>query len=80
MGVVWDYENGSMDKEKSRKVVIAYLTRYGKFYEKKFGKKITIEGLARMHNSGPYWFTKTQKTDKYWNKVKEELEKYENNK
>lgn len=53
----------------ARKVVINYLTRYGAEAIK--GKD--WETLARLHNGGPNW--KKKNTDKYWKKIKIELEK-----
>jgi hypothetical protein len=32
------------------------------------------EEIARAWNSGPKWYTKTHKTDRYWEKVQETLE------
>lgn len=49
----------------ARRVVIAYLSRYGK------GK--TDEQLARIHNGGPSGHKKSS-TLKYWKKVKKELD------
>lgn len=33
-------------------------------------KASTFEECARLHNAGPNWRNKLNKTDKYWNKVK----------
>jgi hypothetical protein len=49
----------------ARKVVVAYLTRYGK------GKN--AEQLARIHNGGPQGHKKSA-TKKYWSKVQKEME------
>lgn len=35
---------------------------------------INPEEIARAWNSGPKWYTKTHKTDRYWGKVQEALE------
>ena len=52
------------DEAYARRVVIAYLTRYGK------GK--TDEQLARIHNGGPSGHRKSS-TLKYWKKVQKEM-------
>ncbi len=56
--------------EYARKVVIAYITRYG-------GKNVSDEVAARLHNGGPRFAKKTgkalQKLNKYWAKVKKHL-------
>lgn len=63
--VDWPYKDAH-DPCKARKVVEAYLMRYGK------GK--TIEQLARIHNGGPNGWKK-ECTKKYWERVKKVLEK-----
>jgi hypothetical protein len=53
------------DAEYSRRVVIAYLSRYGQ------GK--SAKELARIHNGGPRGHRKSA-TIAYWNKVQDALE------
>lgn len=49
--------------EISKKVVIAYLSKYC--------KKNDFESWARCHNSGPNWKNKKHLTNKYWKKFLE---------
>jgi hypothetical protein len=53
------------------KVVTAYMLRY----EAAAVKRGDWETLARLHNAGPSWRKKKEKTDGYWKKVKSELKK-----
>lgn len=53
----------------SCKVVKSYL----QIHANKYIIKNDYEALARAHNSGPLWYTKKYKTDKYWNKVRSHL-------
>ena len=46
-----------------------YLRYWGIQYEKKTGKKVTLEVLARCFNGGPKGYKK-ESTVKYWNKIK----------
>ena len=62
---------------KSRVMTYIYLNHYGKVYERKTGKKASLEVLARIHNGGPSGYKK-QATLKYWHKVKKRLEKNTN--
>ena len=57
---------------KSRIMTCVYLNHYGKVYERKTGKKASLEVLARIHNGGPNGYKK-QATLKYWHKVKKRL-------
>ena len=59
-------------KTTSRWAAITYLRHYGKNYERKTGKKPTLEVYARMHNGGPNGWKK-KSTDVYWAKVKKRL-------
>lgn len=63
----------AFDRELSKVICEMYLKHWGKYYERKTNKKITNEGLARLWNSGPKWFTKKHKTDGYWQKVSKVL-------
>ena len=56
----------------SRWVTVTYLRHYGKFYERKTGKKPTMEVYARMHNGGPYGWRKSS-TDEYWRKFQKAM-------
>jgi len=60
LGVSWDYQK-AFDREKSRKVVKAYLLYYGK-------DKDLIE-MARIHNGGPKGYMK-KSTLSYARKIK----------
>jgi hypothetical protein len=50
-------------------VVISYFQRYAP----KELKTNNFEALARLHNSGPGWKNKKNKTEIYWGKVKKAL-------
>jgi hypothetical protein len=72
----------------SESVVALYFMRYHKQFRERIGDKNTLkdtkeirisifecEDLARLHNSGPGWRNKKEKTDHYWSKVKRILQK-----
>jgi len=61
------------DPQKSKEIVMAYLYKYGKRYEKLTKKPITLEVLARIHNGGPNGWKK-ESTLKYWEKIKRAIE------
>lgn len=61
-------------KDISFAVAKAYLTRYGRSYERRTGKVATYEVLARIHNGGPRGGERTA-TEGYWKKVKAALNK-----
>ena len=50
------------------RVVLRYMDRYAT--EKRIGRSVTAEDIARIHNGGPNGYKKNA-TIKYWNKVKE---------
>ena len=64
--------NDRFNAHKSRVMTLIYLKHYGKVYERKTGKKASLEVLARIHNGGPSGYKK-QATVKYWEKVKKRL-------
>jgi soluble lytic murein transglycosylase-like protein len=41
------------DPEKAARIVTAYLTRYGRAFERRTGHEATAADLARIHNGGP---------------------------
>jgi soluble lytic murein transglycosylase-like protein len=53
----------------ARKVCERYFLRY----EPKAFANNDIETLARLHNAGPNWRKNKSSTDKYWNKIKNNL-------
>lgn len=57
----------------AKTVCIKYFERY----EPHALKKLDFEALARLHNGGPNWRRHKTATDKYWRKIKKELDKYE---
>jgi len=67
----YPYSN-AYNRRIATEVVRGYLTRYGKHYERKTGKKATLEVLARIHNGGPNGWKK-QATVKYWRKIQQAL-------
>lgn len=60
------------ERTKAFAVAKAYLTRYGRSYERRTGKTATYEVLSRIHNGGPRGAERTA-TEKYWTKVKANL-------
>ncbi len=59
-------------------MVRTYLDHWGRKYEARFHKPVTYEVLAKIHNGGPYWVNrcspeKARNLDRYWNKVRTEL-------
>ena len=52
------------------RIVRAYMARYAT--ERRLGRPVTIEDIARIHNGGPNGYKK-KATLKYWEKVKKEL-------
>ena len=69
---VFTYKDRS-DRLKSLRMAEIYLTHYGRYLEKK-GVEVNMEVLARVFNGGPTGYKK-KSTEKYWKKVKKELEK-----
>lgn len=55
----------------AKTVCIKYFERY----ESNALKKLDFETLSRLHNGGPNWRRHKAATDKYWQKVKKELDK-----
>ena len=58
------------NQNNAEKVMLAYFRRY----ESTALKNKDWETLARLHNGGPNWRKKKDKTDFYWKKVKKELD------
>jgi hypothetical protein len=67
---VFTYKDRS-DRQKSLRMAEIYLTHYGKHLEKK-GVTVDMEVLSRVWNGGPTGYKK-KSTEKYWEKVKKEL-------
>lgn len=59
------------DPEYARKIIIAYWSRYGA------SVNYSLEGLARIHNGGSTGYRK-ESTVRYWEKIKEILNRDEN--
>lgn len=59
----------AFNPQKAKQIVKLYLLHYGKAYERRTGKKATLEVLARIHNGGPRGYEK-KATESYWQKVK----------
>ena len=68
-GEDWTHED-AFDRETSIEIVVAYMSRYAT--EKRLGRPVTIEDIARIHNGGPNGYKKNA-TIKYWKKVQAEL-------
>ncbi len=65
----WTHED-AFDREKSIDIFLAYMSRYAT--EKRIGRTVTIEDMARIHNGGPNGYKKAC-TNKYWRKVRSRL-------
>ena len=61
-------------KDKALEICWLYLKHWGEVYQKKMGKKPTMEVFARIWNGGPNGWKK-KSTLKYWEKVKRQMEK-----
>lgn len=42
------------DPDKAARIVTAYLTRYGRAFERRTGREATAADIARIHNGGPF--------------------------
>ena len=62
-----EYMDVAKDTAYAEKVVESYMERYAT--EKRLGRPVTKEDIARIHNGGPNGYKKSQ-TDAYWQKVK----------
>ena len=65
----WTHED-AFDRETAIDIFLAYMSRYAN--ERRLGRPVTAEDVARIHNGGPNGHKKAS-TLKYWNKVKAEL-------
>ena len=68
-GKDWVHKD-AFDRETSIEIVLAYMERYAT--EKRLGRPVTAEDIARIHNGGPGGYKK-KATEKYWAKVQAEL-------
>jgi len=68
-GIDGDYKD-CFSPEYSDKIVRAFMKRYAT--EKRLGREVTMEDIARIHNGGPNGYKK-QSTKKYWVKIQKEL-------
>ena len=62
----------AFNPQKAKQITRLYLLHYGKVYERRTGKRATLEVLARIHNGGPRGYEK-KATESYWQKVKAAL-------
>ena len=60
----------AFDRQKAIDITLAYMARYAT--EKRLGRPVTAEDIARIHNGGLNGYKK-ESTKKYWAKVKAEL-------
>ncbi len=72
-GVKWAW-NDAHNREKSTKIVIAYLEGYGKQYTKETGKKPTLETYALIHHFGPKGWKNKDK--RYWYDIQKIMKSY----
>ena len=56
----------ALDELTAIKIFRAYMARYAT--EKRLGRPVTLEDIARIHNGGPNGYKKLSTTP-YWNKV-----------
>ena len=68
-GKDWKHQD-AFDREISIDMFLAYMSRYAT--EKRIGRPVTIEDIARIHNGGPNGYKKDA-TLVYWKKVKQQL-------
>ena len=66
------YPNEVNSKAASELMMKIYWEHWGIHYQRKTGKPVTYEVLARIHNGGPLGWKKSA-TDVYWRKVKEAM-------
>jgi len=55
-------------RSSSEQMMLRYWRHWGLHYQKKTGKPVTLEVLARIHNGGPIGWKKPE-TVSYWNRV-----------
>ena len=60
----------AFSREASIDMLHAYMSRYAN--ERRLGRPVTAEDIARIHNGGPNGYMKAA-TESYWQKVKAEL-------
>ena len=70
-GKDWVHED-AFDRITAMKITMAYMARYAT--EERLGRPVTAQDIARIHNGGLNGYKK-QATEKYWVKVKAELER-----
>jgi hypothetical protein len=68
-----------LDRQKSIHIAQIYLKYYGEVYTKKTGKQPDNQVYARIWNGGPNGWKKSS-TEKFWQKVKTEIEKQQEEK
>lgn len=71
-GTKYTLKQVTSSKELSQWCVKTYIGHYGKQYEEKTGKKLTMEVAARIHNGGPDGW-KEKVTEPYWKKWRREM-------
>ncbi len=76
LGVRWGLHE-RRNPDRSRVVVVAYFARYGTHYRRATGKPLTLEVLARLHNSGPWTGSWPKATNEYWRKVSARMRRSE---
>jgi hypothetical protein len=72
-GKDWKHED-AFDRETAIEIFSAYMGRYAT--EKRLGRPVTAEDIARIHNGGLYGY-KRSSTDAYWKKVKKLIDKHQ---
>ena len=70
-GLDGDYRN-CYDRKYAERIVRSYMKRYAT--EKRLGRTVNMQDIARIHNGGPNGYRKDS-TLGYWKKVKIQLRK-----
>jgi hypothetical protein len=73
----YDYPACAYDIETASEIVKIYITYWGERQRINTGRKLDYESALRLHNGGPHWYKKSHKTDRYWDKGKKILKKFE---
>lgn len=69
-GKDWTHKD-AFDRETAIEIFLAYMDRYAT--EKRLGRPVTVEDIARIHNGGLNGWKKPH-TESYWHKVKSVLD------
>lgn len=74
-GTTYTHED-ARNKETAELIVVRYLRYWANRYELNTGKVATAEDYFRLHNGGCHFWKKEHKTDGYWKKCQNVIDKY----